>query len=144
MPGSLDHAVMVAELERDEGLRLKPYADSKGIETIGIGRNLRDVGITREEAYHLLANDIERAVADLDQFLPWWRRLDPVRQRVLVNMTFNMGIGELRKFNATLAMIERGQYSNAASHVLTLPWATQVGVRANRLAEMLRVGEVNP
>ena len=34
-----------------EGLRLKPYRDTVGKLTIGVGRNLDDVGITRAEAF---------------------------------------------------------------------------------------------
>ncbi len=37
-------------LIRHEGLRRKPYRDTVGKLTIGAGRNLDDVGITREEA----------------------------------------------------------------------------------------------
>jgi len=52
-------------------LRLKPYRDSVGKLTIGVGRNLDDVGISAEEADVLLANDIAKAQAELKQALPW-------------------------------------------------------------------------
>lgn len=143
MPGDFDHAILVQELERDEGLRLKPYADSKGIETIGIGRNLRDVGLTREEAYHLLANDIERAVEDLDQFLSWWRRLDCVRQRVLMNWCFNMGIARMMTFKPTLDLIQAGRYAMASEHMLASLWDHQAPERVRRLSDIMRTGTVS-
>ncbi|WP_338862872.1 hypothetical protein [Mycetohabitans rhizoxinica] len=31
------------------------------------------------------------SVTWLDRHLPWWRSLDAVRQRVLINMAFNLG-----------------------------------------------------
>ena len=43
----------------DEGLRLRPYRDSVGKLTIGVGRNLDDVGISNDEAMVLLDHDIE-------------------------------------------------------------------------------------
>lgn len=144
MSAAFDHARLADELVRDEALRLKPYRDRKGKLTIGIGRNLDDVGITREEAFHLLANDIERAVVDLDQFVPWWRRVDDVRQRVLVNMCFNMGIGELLKFRRALAALEVGNYAETARQMLESEWANEVGDRATRLAEMMRSGIAGP
>jgi len=49
-------------LEHHEGLRLKPYKDSVGKLTIGIGRNLDDVGISKSEALLLLQNDIDVAI----------------------------------------------------------------------------------
>ena len=53
---------LIEELTRDEGYRRRVYKDSVGIETIGIGRNLVDVGVTKEEAQYLLGNDIKAAV----------------------------------------------------------------------------------
>jgi lysozyme len=154
-----DRAVLEAELIRDEGERLKAYKDTKGKWTIGIGRNLDDVGtvpLTRTKA-DVLANgvnqaeidqlftyDINRSANDLDTHLPWWRKLDPVRQRVLLNMCFNMGIGNaahgLCSFVHTLAMIEHGDYSSAADAMPHSEWAREVGIRAARLADMMRNG----
>jgi hypothetical protein len=70
----MDTAKLVDELIRDEGLRLRPYMDSATPPriTIGVGRNLSDVGISKDEAFRMLHNDLERVTADLDQHLPWW------------------------------------------------------------------------
>ena len=137
----MDSVKLIAELERDEGVRLKPYRDSVGKLTIGIGRNLDDVGITLDETHYLLNGDIARAEADLDARLPWWQTLDPVRQRVLVNMCFNMGIAGLLTFANTLELVRVGQYADAADHMLASKWAGQVGPRAQRLADMMRDGD---
>ena len=129
------------ELIRDEGLRLKPYRDTVGKLTIGVGRNLDDVGITKDEAMHLLECDIRRVKDDLDHALSWWRGLDDVRQRVLVNMAFNLGITRLLGFKNTLAAIRAGNYVDAAKGMLDSKWAAQVGERATRLAAMMVEGD---
>jgi lysozyme len=136
----VDITKLKAELARDEGLRLKPYLDSVRKLTIGYGRNLTDVGISLEEAAYLLDADVARAVKDLDDALPWWIKLDEVRQRVLVNMAFNMGIFGLLGFTNTLNFMEMGMYEAAADGMLKSLWARQVGPRADRLAEMMRTG----
>lgn len=133
---------MIAELRRDEGVRLKPYRDTVGKLTIGVGRNLDDVGISEDEANAMLQNDISGACGDLDDALPWWETLDPVRQRVLVNMCFNMGIETLLGFHATLGAIQRGDWQAAHDGMLASHWADQVGARAQRLANMMLTGEV--
>jgi lysozyme len=135
---------LISELRRDEGVRLKPYRCTAGKLTIGVGRNLDDVGITPEEADHLLRNDVARVCADLDARLPWWRGLDEVRQRVLVNMGFNLGIAGLLGFKNTLRSVETGDYLGAAQGMLSSKWAHQVGPRAERLALMMRDGEAAP
>lgn len=136
----MDREHLAAELIRDEGLRLKPYRCTAGKLTIGIGRNLDDVGITQVEAEYLLRNDIAKVEAQLDAELPWWRGLDEVRQRVLANMCFNLGIGKLLTFRNTLKLIQIGNYLDAAQTMTSSKWATQVGPRATRLALMMRDG----
>src|SRR5260370_41905440 len=134
----MNNEKLTDELIRDEGLRLRPYTDAVGKITIGIGRNLTDAGISREEAYHLLNNDLENTLADLDQHLPWWRGLDEVRQRVLANMAFNMGILRLLTFAKTLALVQAGDYPAAAGAMLGSTWAKQVRPRAIKLLSLLR------
>ena len=142
----VDHdARLIEQLRLHEGERRKPYRDTVGKLTIGIGRNLDDKGLRRDEIEYLLANDIADARADLDRYLPWWRGMDPVRQRVLIDMAFNMGMGApnrggLLSFVNTLSEIRRGEYAIAADMMLASKWAAQVGRRAVRLATMMRTG----
>lgn len=150
----MNHEAMIDELKRDEADKPHPYFDcghppvltchrcGKGILTIGIGRNLRDKPLSQEERYHLLNNDIDEVIVALDQHFPWWSKLDEVRQRVLVNMAFNMGVEKLSAFTHTLGFIQSGDYASAADEMLRSAWAKQVGVRADRLAAMMRTGTV--
>lgn len=129
------------QLERDEGYKRFPYRDTVGKLTVGIGRNLDDVGISKEEAYLLLENDLQRTMAGLRQALPWFDRLSIARQGVLVNMAFNMGVGGLLKFEKMLAALEKRDYEETAREMLDSVWAGQVSNRARRLAEQIRKDE---
>ena len=129
------------QLIRHEGLRLKPYRDTVGKLTIGIGRNLDDVGITDLEARFLCDNDIERIMAQLDRALPWWRGLEgDRRQQALVNMTFNLGLGGVLEFEKALAAMRVGDWAVAAREMLDSKWHKDVGHRAEELAEIVRRG----
>ena len=132
---------MVRQLRLHEGERLKPYRCTAGKLTIGVGRNLEDRGITREESAVLLANDIADMERELQRALPWVARLDEVRARVLVDMAFNLGVVGLLAFKRTLAAIEAGQYQQAATMMLDSKWAKQVGGRAERLSRMMATGK---
>ena len=59
----MDLDALKAQLTRHEGLRLKPYRDTLGHLTIGVGRNLSEVGISEAEAIALLDADIQRRYA---------------------------------------------------------------------------------
>lgn len=137
----IDRDAMVRQLRLHEGERLKPYRCTAGKLTIGVGRNLEDRGITRDESAMLLANDIADMERELQRALPWVARLDEVRQRVLVDMAFNLGIVGLLNFKRTLATIETGDYQQAATMMLDSKWAKQVGQRAERLARMMATGK---
>lgn len=128
------------ELTIDEGKKAKPYLCTAGKTTIGIGRNLDDVGLSDEEISFLFKNDIARVCRDLDTYLPWWNTLTDARQRVLANMAYNLGIRGLMGFRNTLAFIREGEYEKAADGMLKSLWARQVGQRAVRLASMMRQG----
>lgn len=140
--GVFDRGQLVAELIRDEGIRLKPYSDTVGKLTIGVGRNLDANGISRDEAMTLLQHDIDTAANDCRRSFPWWPSLDDTRQRVLLNMCFNMGLPTLLTFRRTLSAVADGDYNKAADGMLASKWAEQVGDRAKRLAAMMRTGHV--
>lgn len=131
---------LLAELERDEGLRLKPYTDTVGKLTIGVGRNLSDVGISADEARALLKADVDRAERDLDRSVPWWRTLSDNRQRVLLNLCFNIGLTRFLGFKKMLGAIQTGEYDRAATEMTSSRWAEQVGERARRLATLMMHG----
>lgn len=137
----MDVKKLKAELERDEGKKFMPYKDTVGKLTIGVGRNLSDVGISQEEVDHLLTNDIQGVINLLDHYMPWWKNLDETRQRVLANMCFNLGINSLMGFHETLKAVQTGHYEIAAQNMLNSKWAGQVGQRAVRLADMMKTGE---
>lgn len=136
----MNRDALANQLVNDEGLRLKPYRDTVGKLTIGVGRNLDDVGISKQEAMMLLGVDIDKACADLDRFLPWWRDMSDARQQALANMAFNLGITKLQTFVNTLQAMKEGCYTDAAAGMRNSLWAKQVGARAERLATMMENG----
>lgn len=127
-------------LVRHEGLKLFPYKCTAGKLTVGVGRNLEDVGITAEESLVLLQNDIARVKRQATT-LPWYSKLDEVRQHVILSMIFNMGLTGLKAFKKMLLHIETADFPKASEEMLSSKWAEQVGRRAKDLAFMMRTGE---
>ena len=140
--------LLVADLRRDEGVRYEPYFDVVGVKTVGVGHNLKakPLGllypIDDEMVDRILLLDIADVFEELDDRLPWWRELSEVRQRVLVNMAFNLGVAGLLGFRNTLAAVKDGRYADAAAGMRASKWARQVGKRADRLANMMEKDKV--
>ena len=124
-----------------EGLRLSPYKCTAGKLTIGVGHNLDDKPISKEAAMMILDDDIHDCFLDLNRSLPFWTSLDEVRQAVLIDMCFNLGISRLLGFKNFLSALEEGDYERASAEMLDSRWADQVGQRAERLSEMMISGD---
>lgn len=137
----VDRDKLRAQLIRHESMVLHPYRDSVGKMSIGVGRNLDDVGISSDEAQYLLSGDIDRAVKGLvGRYPTWFPDLDPVRQAVLCNLAFNLGLAGLSGFTRMLDAVARKQYGQASDELMDSKYAAQVGSRAGELAAQLRTG----
>ena len=144
-----------------EGIVLNVYQDHLGIDTVGIGRNLQDRGITdgelsfinktmdevyengltEEEAYYLCMNDIAIVEKELLANKPIVNQLNDVRQMVLIDMAFNMGVPRLMKFKNMWLAIEKVNYQLANEEMIDSRWAGQVGSRAMKLSLAMKNGE---
>jgi len=127
-----------AQLIRDEGLRLKPYKDSVGVLTIGIGHNLTR-GISEVAAMFIFREDVTDARHEAET-LPFYASLDDVRKDVIVNMVFNMGLPTFKRFKKMIAALEAKDYTEASKQMLASKWASQVGKRAVRLSKEMAEG----
>jgi lysozyme len=155
-------ANFIDKLIEHEGLVLTVYQDSLGIDTIGIGRNLEDRGISKEEldymdipsmavvyehgiteadARYLAENDVQIVEEELVRAHPCVDKLDSVRQLVLMDMAFNMGVPRLCKFKNMWNAIHNEDFPNAAKEMLDSRWAIQVKSRATKLANAMHNGE---
>lgn len=160
---------MQAQLILHEGLRLEPYVDTEMNWTIGVGYNItgrgwvffeqavgrkvasRDgmtekVRITKDEALLVLRADIVRIDKAIPKYFPAYVQLDEVRQRVCLDLAFNMGHAAL-SFKNTMAAITARDWSKASRNLWLSKWAGQVGDgpgkhwdRADRLTQMLLTG----
>lgn len=132
--------ILIQQLKRDEGLRLVMYLDSVGVPTVGYGHNLK-TPITETAAHVILEDDVQKVFDRLDVHLPWVALLDPVRQRVVENMAFNLGIAGLLKFRKMLEALKVGDYRRAQLEMRESEWSDQVGDRAERLMKMMLEGK---
>jgi len=133
----MDKEKLIEELKRDEGVELRPYKCSAGFLTLGVGRNIEERGITMDESDYLLANDIQICEEEAARVFKWYDTLSDVRQRVILNMVFNLGLTKLLNFKKFLAAMEAEDWEEAGKQMLDSRWAKQVGNRADRLEQMI-------
>jgi lysozyme len=138
------------QLKRHEGLRLEAYLCPAGKLTIGWGHNCEakpvpsvekegDV-VSRGTAEILLYQDVKALAHELDDKLPWWRKMEEPRQAVLLNMAFNMGVPKLLGFKRFLAAAEAEDWNAAAYEMGDSKWAEQVINRSRELITQMILG----
>jgi len=130
------------QLMRDEGIEYELYLCTEGKQTIGVGRNIEDLGISHDEAMYLLDNDINRILKEMKRHSSFrmFADLSDNRKIVICNMVFNLGITRFLKFKRMIAALNLQKYDIAATEMLDSKWASQVGNRAQNLASLMREG----
>ena len=129
-------------LRRHEGYRRFPYRDTVGKLTVGYGLNLEDRGLSESEARFLLDNEIDRINLLLGRKYPWYNTLTPYRRAVCIDMVYNLGEEGFDKFHKLKAALAAGRWREARMEMLNSKWATQVGSRATRLADIMQTNEL--
>lgn len=152
-----------------EGISLIPYKCLAGKWTIGVGRNLEDTGlyefekkrllgtyeltrqevidilqvryITQEEALYMLNNDIKVIKAELEDSYRWFKFLDDVRQKVIIDMRFNLGSVGFAGFKNMIRQLELENYQKVAEEMKNSKWYSQVKTRSDRLIKMMATGQ---
>lgn len=132
-----EYALLVESVKAAEGFRATAYQDSVGVWTVGFGTNLQELSIDRPTAERWLNEALRRCETEAARF-PWYATLNPPRQRVILEMLYNLGLTRFVGFLKMLAAIERKDYAQAAEQMMSSKWASQVGVRATKLAAIMR------
>lgn len=157
--GQWINEVRAQVLAHEGGVRTKMYRDSVGIETIGVGFNLRrddaeklvkalgldhskliagEQEISETQALALLEIDLAEARKAALALFPNFDRLSDVRKRVVVDMAFNLGRTRLAGFGKMIDAINREDFEQAANEMQNSKWYEQVKSRGKTLVGMMR------
>lgn len=128
-------------IRQHEGCVLKPYLDSEGIWTAGIGRNLEAVPFSQDEVELMFQNDLRRAQNGAETLFPY-SELNEVRRGVLTEMVFQMGVAGVSKFKNFLDAALHHDWQRAHDEMLDSKWAKQTPGRAKELAGIFLSGEI--
>jgi len=116
-----------------------PYEDTRGVQTIGYGHRV-DNGITEAAARVILEADIATAERNVPVLFPAAHLLDAVRQEVIVQMMFQLGLRGFGKFVQFRAAVLAQDWERAADEILDSDAARESGRRWRVLARWMRDG----
>lgn len=131
---------LLADLQRDEGWRDKPYRDSLGFLTIGYGFLIderKPVSLPKPVGMFWLEYLAEQRWFEVIDAIPWIVDQPDDVQRAIGNMAYQLGIGGLLEFVKMLEALKNGERERAAVEALDSTWAKQTPRRAKRVAALI-------
>lgn len=141
-------------LNYEEGYREKPYIDTEGYPTVACGIKIGPKGASLSNYTFTVPLDVgdvwlesfvKTTISKMNgnpSVVAALKACNPARKDILISMAYQMGVGGLAGFKNTLAMIASGNFSGAASGMLSSKWAKQTPNRAKRHAEVMRTGDM--
>lgn len=147
----MDANLLLADLTDQEGYRSLVYDDATGKKltkgmtlvgnpTVAIGWNIAGRPCPQDLANIIARYFIDSTWKELVGAMPWVASAPEPCQRALTNMSFNMGLATLRGFTEFLALMELGNYKEAADDLAGTLWAKQVGSRAAKIQALIKEG----
>lgn len=118
------------------------YTDKTGHPTIGYGYNLSVYsyeGKRITKAYGLLTDILKENYKAILSY-GWYKNLDAMRRMVILDLSYNLGLNGLLKFNQFIKAIEDKNYALAVERLQKSPYFNQVKKRASRNMEILKLG----
>ena len=129
----------IAKIKQEEGFCGVPYNDTRRFLTILYGWNLSANPLPEIVGDFALRWKIKQIESELISYT-WYNNLDIVRQTVIADMAFQMGVAGVAQFHGMIAAIEQKNYAAAAAAMLASEWAEQTQERAQDLAGIMRSG----
>ena len=136
------------QLKIDEGVEYRVYNDHLGYKTLGIGHLVvpgdleydAPVGtyVSEDRVNEIFDKDVITYIDEAKKVFGNLEGMPEEAQQVIVNMCFNMGAPRLAKFKNFIRAIHDEDWATASVEMLDSKWATQVGPRANRLADRIK------
>ncbi|EMR0738041.1 glycoside hydrolase family protein [Citrobacter braakii] len=146
---------IVKILNYEEGYKERPYIDTEGYPTVACGVKIGPKGaslsnyiftVPREVGDVWLESFVASTIKKMNEnplIISAMKACNQERKDILISMAYQMGVQGLAGFKNTLAMVSSGNFSGAASGMLSSKWAKQTPNRANRHAEVMRTGTLD-
>lgn len=141
-------------LIEDEGYRAKPYKDTAGKLTVGVGHNLEGGRKIPDEIVQMVLReaewpsnavdalfDYDFACAEIDAKMYYgqdkWGDAPDLIKIALINMAFNLGFTKLCKFTKFLGALQKKNYKAAAAELMNSKAAQQLPKRYTKLKKLV-------
>lgn len=135
---------------RHEGFCSVPKIDVYPNFVVGFGHDISKSeydnysnGITWDAAESLLQSDIFVVKSECAKVFPWILGLSTLRQEVIWEMAFQMGIEGVSAFKNMIAAIRDQDWNKASQSMLDSAWHSETPSRCSELANLMKNGYID-
>lgn len=129
-----------------EGFRDTVYEDSLGKATIGYGHLVTykdkfepNKKYPKDMLDQLFEDDFEEARANMEYFCKSNElEICDMAKEILIEMIFQLGIGNINKFKNMIKALKEKDYQTAADEMISSKWYRQTKERCQKLADFMR------
>jgi lysozyme len=145
LPSADDKSIMEM-IKKHEGVRTKPYKDSLGLWTVGVGHLIGNGKtlppewnreFTMEEIDKLFMEDYIHH-KNAAQKIPAFNKMNSLGQGALIDLTFNMGPAWFKSWPTLMKQLSSGDFNSAADNLKNSTWFKQVKSRGVTIVNMIR------
>ena len=126
---------LIEAIKENEGFVGTVYKDTLGFDTIGYGTKLP---LNEDEAELLLRKRLTDKIKEIEAKEPFINKLPLEKQKVIIEMTYQMGVNGVLKFKKMWEALKEYDYERASVEMLDSRWAMQTPNRANKLSDLMR------
>ncbi|BAQ85452.1 lysozyme [uncultured Mediterranean phage uvMED] len=122
-----------------EGFSIKPYVDTLGYTTGGVGHKIlpsEEVPTTEKGWLKLYDQDFDKAVAAADEITP--DDIHPTAFGIITEMIFQLGKQGCMNFKKMHKALAEKDHVEASMQMLDSKWRKQTKARCESLAELMR------
>lgn len=111
-----------------------------------LGKKTNHVKISHEDVMKLFRIDLAKIKREIPKFSllnQVYNSLNEARKCAIINMCFQMGTGGVAKFKNSLKLMQEEKWEEASRNLLKSKWASQTSGRANKIAKIIRYGNMS-
>jgi len=134
----------IDRIKKHEGFIAKVYKDHLGNPTIGYGHLLTEdddfvegIIYDKDILEELFNKDFEQAYMGAEYLLTGFQ-ISNIAKGVIIEMVYQLGVGNVSKFKLMLAALKKQDYQEAAKQISNSLFARQTPDRCKELANIMR------
>ena len=130
---------LIDSIKKHEGFSPVVYKCTAGYDTIGYGKRVKYLKVTKEQAEEWLKEDLDHLKYVLADKYEWFLPAPQEVRDIVIEMSYQLGVKSFSRFRKTIFLLANKDYRAASTEMLDSKWArTDTPARAKELSDRMK------